>query len=421
MTPTMTRRGGQIPLREELIELIEEWRTSADRESKGHEPCYFTLSKYLDDFLVQARNEHRNPRVELLPEHSDAGDLLELSGEKIPQLDELREELKEKSQLEEKPATVATALVAGHCARLDSNPQAAESVWKWVDTHSSLGWTPSEIPVLRVIDLFAKTSSSSEEWPTLMNLKDVAKDSLDELELGSSPQDGREELQEKKIELHRPILTHLTEVLSALPNNTLKDSTDLREWVEEIHEDYFAGAPFAPFHQHYARILLRLGDLDEARKQADKALAHSKPHMLQSIESSRQMRLAIDLEDMSRGAIAKEVTEKVEGNLHKNSEELQEKLSSKIKETAKEERAGTSSEIQDALLRIVEVLGVFLAVVGVAVTAVGGIAVEGSVGVRIAVWGCGYGSIVSLFWLLRRIVGRPGLGDTLRERRDPTQ
>ena len=266
---------------------------------------------------MQARNEHRNPRVELLPEDSDAGDLLELSGEKIPQLDELREELKEKSQLEEKPATVATALVAGHCARLDSNPQAAESVWKWVDTHSSLGWTPSEIPVLRVIDLFAKTSSSSEEWPTLMNLKDVAKDSLGELELGSSPQDGREELQDKKIELHRPILTHLTEVLSALPNNTLKDSTDLRRWVEEIHEGYFAGSPFAPFHQHYARMLLRLGDLDEARKQADKALAHSKPHMLQSIEASRQMRLAIDLEDMSRGAIAKEVTEKVERNLHK--------------------------------------------------------------------------------------------------------
>ena len=400
-------------MREEFIgHVVKRWwnpqdssGASTDGGSDDQQLCYHTLSRLLDDFLVEKRSKHRNPRVELLTHPGPAAqDLLEQSepDKQMLQLDLLRNELVE-AKLPPKPATAATALVGGNCARLDSNPQAAQRVWDWADNLSGEGWSVSDIPVLSVIKEFAKTRSSSEEWPTHRSLDAVANKSLDELKRQSIPP-------KEADDLHRRVLAHLTEAVSALPNEILlTGESDLRKWVEKNYRKYFDDSPFAPFHQHYARILLRLGDLVGAGTQVDMALAHSQPHMLQSIEASRQLRLAIDLEDLSREDITIDVTTKVEASLTKKKDEIQEELEGAIEDKVQDERAETAREIQNALMRIVEILGVFLAVVGVAVTAVGGIAVEGSIAVRIAVWGFGYGSIVSLFWLLRRIAGGPGL------------
>ena len=425
-----------MTLREELIERVEEWWVSIEN---GQAPCYFTLRKDLDEFLVQARNEHRNPRVALLPDHTDetpqngydAGDLL---GEKnLHRLDELRDALEEKSQLEEKAATVATALVAGHCARLDSNPQAADRVWQWVDNQSPPGLSPQESPVLRVIHFFAEASHRKKV--TLDDLKTLANESHRQLETPAKDSDSevsdhdKSSEDKRKEELYQPVLTHLTEVLSMFPIDALNDldapqeSTDLSVsgWLDKIYRDNFDKSPYALFHQHYARILLRLNNIDKARKQADMALAHTKPHMLQSIEASRQLRLAIDLEDLSQNEIKKGVKDDVIPEVKAETEKIVDHVKIDINEIVENERDTTTKQIQDALLNIIEILGVFLAVVGVAVTAVGGIAVEGSFAVKIAVWGFGYGSIVSLFWLLRRITGGPSARAAWQTRRNSSQ
>ena len=185
---------------------------------------------------------------------------------------------------------------------------------------------------------------------------------------------------------------------------------------------FAAGHGLAVFHQSHARILLALGELGKARSEVEQALAHAKPHMLQSIEASRQMQLAIDLEDLAREDITEAVTTAATDKVQEKSDEIQATLDRDIREVAATERSTTSKEISEeisnALLRVVEILGVFLALTGVAVTSIGGIAVEGSLLVKMTVWVFGYSTIVSLFWLLRRIIGKPGVRQTVRDRRE---
>ena len=421
-----------LPLRDLFIQDIVDWYrpslavpggTPADGQRLV---CYHELNALVDDFVAQARSEHRNPRVGLLPpDDHTAQDLLERDNKEMPYLEGLRVALiAAEPELPEQVAIVAVALTGGHCARMDSNAEAAASVWAWSNSAAGDGWTPEDIAPLRVVECFAATAAARAGGTasfTLEKIDEIAAESRAQLHMVDSPADCDPEA----LRRHRRVLAHLTETIASLPARLLREETEgsgyrarYGDWAQQRALGWFPESHgLAVFHQHNARILLALGDLDGARREVEQALARAKPHMLQSIEASRQMQLAIDLEDLSRADITQTVTSNVTqtaaNTVEEKSRSLQQNLLDEMRENAAQERDATRNEIKDALLRVVEILGVFLTVAAIGVTAIGGIAVDGDPEVRIAIWGFGYGSIVSLFWLLRRIAGAPGVRDTL--------
>ena len=418
-----------LPLRDDFVQEIARWYRQAPAVPGGTPAvCYHELNTEVDDFVAQARSEHRNPRVDLLPPGDpDAQDLLERDDKAMPHLDGLRAALTAaEPALPEQVAIVAVALAGGHCARMDGNATAAASVWAWSNHAAGDGWTPEDIAPLRVVECFAATAAVRAGGTaifTLEKIDDIAAESRAQLHMADSPASCDPEA----LRHHQRVLMMLTETIASLPATLLREVTSgngykarYGEWVEQRALAWFPeGRGPAVFHQHYARILLALGDLDRARREVEQALARAKPHMLQSIEASRQMQLAIDLENLSREDIKSDVTDSVTKDANERIEEesrkLQESLVREMRERATQERNATSSEIKDALLRVVEILGVFLTVAAIAVTAVGGIAVDEDPWVRIGIWAAGYGSVVSLFWLLRRITGGLSIQDTLRD------
>ena len=342
----------------------------------------------------------------------------------MPHLDSLLAELTGPGPGLPGPVAIATVTLAGgHCARMDSNAAAAMRVWKWSMNAAPTGWDPNDIAPLRVVHYFAQLADGQAGFK-LATLNEIAAESREQLNITVAPADINPN--DDALRLHRRVLLHLSETVASLPPQHLrKEATDLGrqdrygDWVLERVLGWFPkNHGLAVFHQHHARMLLALGDLAGARSEVELALANAKPHMLQSIEASRQMQLTIDLENLSRADITADVTSKVTEiateEVQQASRSLQASLLEEMEANARIERNTTSGEIREALLRVVEILGVFLAVAGVAVTAIGGIAVEGSLAVKIVVWGFGYGTVVSLFLLLRCIVGSQSVRDTWR-------
>ncbi len=109
--------------------------------------------------------------------------------------------------------------------------------------------------------------------------------------------------------------------------------------------------------------------------------------MVHTIEACRQIQVAIDIETVSRAEI-----------------ETRYRQFEKSHTSIQEEINDSRTEINLSQLRNVEILGVFLAAVAMVVTSVRGIEFEGDHLVRIVIWLGGYGSLVSLFWLLHYIV-----------------
>ncbi len=171
-------------------------------------------------------------------------------------------------------------------------------------------------------------------------------------------------------------------------------------WSEHTYPDYYL---HIDFHLHYARILLVLGELTYAREEVTHSLNFSQPHMLQHIEACRQLQLTIDLENVSRDKITEDVTRTATKSINRESKCLIDKTKQQS-QSLTEDINKAKDEIKNVLVRVFEILGVFLAVVGIVGTSVGGIAVEGSTGTKIAIWGFGYGAIVLLLFMVLLIV-----------------
>lgn len=88
----------------------------------------------------------------------------------------------------------------------------------------------------------------------------------------------------------------------------------------------------------------------------------------------------------------------------------QQRLESEIIQSAERERELSRQQVSDALFRVVEILGVFLALIGLLGSTIGTtLFSEGSIGERIGMLGLGFAGTLLFFVMLRVIVGRDGL------------
>ena len=88
----------------------------------------------------------------------------------------------------------------------------------------------------------------------------------------------------------------------------------------------------------------------------------------------------------------------------------QHRLEREVQNSARQEREFMRKQVADALFRVVEILGVFLALIGLLGSTIGtAIFASGDIGERIGLLLIGFGGTLLFFVLLRIIVGRRGL------------
>ena len=396
--------GGAIDANEHVEDLAEymfgDWPDADGRDMS------LLLSSRAEDFVNHLRSEGKNIRTEL------GGDLYTEGG-----LDSLRERLARSvgRERDDPHLIAAVGLVATHSARFDWHFDGAETAAYWVDRK-----LPTEATALDMLALqVAKTGIDISKPPGRADqrvhgqMPDVAVIRRLCAEIGaadygaSGGSDPRPRLK-----------LLLAESITAAPDAWLgtDDGDPYRSLAMEVADQLIpepasaadqlgARASYIASAMHYAAK-----ELPQARQRLRDALRLTDGTDLPFIERCQYRLDFVNQEEASRRANSDDIQQQVSDSTEAKFKQVEADAVSAM-------RAETQNEVKDALLRVVEILAVFLAVAGVAVTAVGGIAVEGSAWVRVAVWGFGYATLVSLFLLLRWIVGHPGVRDAWRARK----
>ena len=136
--------------------------------------------------------------------------------------------------------------------------------------------------------------------------------------------------------------------------------------------------------------------LDLAIKYAVNALQGANPADIGFIELCRQNLLILEQEKVARKTTKDEALKEAKTELEKDIIVAKSELHVTIRK-----------ETRDLQMRVIEILGIFLAVTGVGVTAVGGIAVSGGFWDRLGIYIGGGLSIMILFGFLKYVVIEP--------------
>ncbi len=149
-----------------------------------------------------------------------------------------------------------------------------------------------------------------------------------------------------------------------------------------------------------ARCRYALGNLEDALSDIEQAIDLHDGSSVYISEQYHQFRLRLETE-ASFGARVETVMGRFEDALTARLNNAQNEL----RRTAGEAEAQTRRQIADSTFRVVEILGVFLALIGFMATAVGtAVLAEGNVLQRAGLLIGGWLGSVGFFWLLRRIV-----------------
>ncbi len=374
-------------------------------------PARAALNSAVDDFVYQLQTEGENLRRKLLNDEDLLPDDEKRAGKALTSL---RKTLSEHMNgWDDAALTVVACLVAVHLARYETRPKGIKFALQWADRQpqntSIKDWLP-----LRIANQHHELSEARSEegnLPTPRKLEELS-ESIDACGEHNDTEHKRHQLR---------LRLWLAEAITEVPPFILrKESSD---GIRDIARDLLGPAESKsttdqmqkPSDQMQARFALvrsalaycsRDGrGLNEAKRQCRLALELTSGTDRHFIERCQNRLDYLELEhassDANREYIASEIEKRVESGVKSyTTQALESSRVAILKETR--------DEIKNSLLRVVEILGVFLAVTGVAVTAIGGIAVEGSLGARIAIWFFGYASLVSLFWLLRKIIEKAG-------------
>ena len=311
-------------------------------------------------------------------------------------------------------SALTTTLIGVHSARLDGNWTALDKVLSWCNEALPKGYNLERFTLLRAADYYrlygkirlAMTDDKSAQPPGPGDLNDLLDKAQEELD----------DMSERDAYLQR-LRLFLVDAVSQLPPSHLKSGKDHAKWLNKLvtHE----AALHSRFKYNLSRARFAQEDkIDEAMKLSIEALQEAPPSDLPFIELCRQQLLMLEQEAASREEIARDLTLRVRKDLDEHAANITERMENEtsvavkasqdaIRGEVKDSQENIREEIKDSLLRVVEILGVFLAVAGVAVTAVGGIAGGGSVWRALTIYGLGFTTIVLLFFVLRLMVIAP--------------
>lgn len=377
---------------------------------------------------------------------------------------QVSQEIDNAEDIQKAAAVTVAALVGINAARLDFNWRLMDSIYSWCDDKLPSGASNVRyawLEAARVYSDLGKRRRNRAENPLGLVEQSEQKCGQDRTRHGSV--DASEILEpdelvrvlrelldrtkdvdredENKRDYFRYLALFLLEAVAQLSYQALRD-TAVREWLDWLLEnlddrkhgytDDSTNRDLARFRYILSRIRLAQSDTPEAMRSAIYALQYAPEWDLPFKESCRQQILILEQEIASNEGIKSELqemleaeTRKIQEIVEKQEEEFrsqqnsfsaqQSSLTNLIEDGQNESKTAIESqmktardeareEIRQALLRVIEILGIFIAIAGVAVTSVGGIVAGRSFLESLAIFALGYAAIVSLFVLLRKIL-----------------
>lgn len=279
-------------------------------------------------------------------------------------------------------------------ARLDGNYEVVGQMISWCEKTLTKGYSTEDFSILKAAKYYhafgryryTSTIGKSQEGSNL-----PSSDDLDELlESVKQKSDGS-----KGYAFYNSRLRlFLLDGLAQLPPYLSKEIEEYSGWLDDLKKS--EGAKGHRFLFNLSRSAYAQGNLDQAIGYAIEALQAARPTDIAFIPQCRQYLITLEQEKVASETIVEKATEKLEPKLN----DLLNKQATAFKDT-------THAEIKESLLRVIEILGIFLAVASVAVTAVGGISVGDSVWQSLGIFALGYLTIVSLFFFLQLMVTKP--------------
>ena len=339
-----------------------------------------------EDTLVREQSEGNSIR-RLLNDPEDADQLL---NKLLPKLAAHQANDEDKEVV----ATLFITISGVVSARLDGNYEVVGRMISWCEKTLTKGYSTEDFSILRAAKYYhafgryryTSTIGKSQEGSNL-----PSSDDLDELlESVKQKSDGS-----KGYAFYNSRLRlFLLDGLAQLPPYLSKEIEEYSGWLDDLKKS--EGAKGHRFLFNLSRSAYAQGNLDQAIGYAIEALQAARPTDIAFIPQCRQYLITLEQEKVASETIVEKATEKLEP-----------KLNDLLNEQATAFKDTTHEEINESLLRVIEILGIFLAVASVAVTAVGGISVGDSVWQSLGIFALGYLTIVSLFFVLRLMVTKP--------------
>lgn len=323
--------------------------------------------------------------------------LLDLLRKEIDKLENEGKSLSDDFRAHDLGAILAVTFSGIIAARLDSNFQNMEVICEWCDRVSgerTKGYSIMEAAdCYHIFGSFRGEVSKDEPKITL-----PTEGKLDDIIRRAEEECRSAEVKDKNEYIRQLRLFLLDAVMQLPPYRQDK----LRDYQEFLDLSSFKGSketkPARMFY-NLSKVSYAKGDkksLDHALEYAVSALQYAKPEDVTFIELCRQNLLILEQEKAAREVTKKEALKQAQQDF----EEIITEKKSELDEMVQK-------ELKDSLLRVIEILGIFLAVAGAGVTAVGGIAVSDSFLDALGIYLGGTLSVVILFGLLRLMVLKP--------------
>ena len=339
-----------------------------------------------EDTLVREQSEGNSIR-RLLNDPEDADQLL---NKLLPKLAAHQANDEDKEVV----ATLFITISGVISARLDGNYEVVGRMISWCEKTLTKGYSTEDFSILRAAKYYhafgryryTSTIGKSQEGSNL-----PSSDDLDELlESVKQKSDGS-----KGYAFYNSRLRlFLLDGLAQLPPYLSKEIEEYSGWLDDLKKS--EGAKGHRFLFNLSRSAYAQGNLDQAIGYAIEALQAARPTDIAFIPQCRQYLITLEQEKVASETIVEKATKKLEPKLN----DLLNKQATDFKDIIR-------AEINESLLKVIEILGIFLAVASVVVTAVGGISVGDSVWQSLGIFALGYLTIVSLFFFLHLMVTKP--------------
>ena len=360
-------------------------------------------------------------------------------------------------------AVIVSALVGVCAAWIDSNWRLMEQVCSWCERKLPEGSTSVDYGWLKAAKIYYQLGKQREarERSDSVEERDSFRSDAENYVSTSEGKGGSESLEIEEIETlfsqddprsgggleldtsedaERAFQCFAFFLLCAVAQSSHHSlqSENVAKWIDALIERFSSGREgisddetnrrLARFRYILSRVRLAQDRIHEAMLEAMYALQYAPEWDLPFKESCRQQMIILEqeiatadgirsslnklLEDQTRrlhGIVETEIAPVKEEILKTQAEisNAQERLKNEQENIAIELKGSQETlrkEVRDALLRVIEILGIFIAIVGVAVTSVGGIVAGRTLGEAVAIFGLGYLTTVSLFLLLRLII-----------------
>ena len=391
------------------------------------------LSRIAEDFANARRSEGKPVRTNMLP-RTDIYSREGLNALQSALEEALRERLssdRPESDADDGPnvaliVTILAYLVVTHSARFD---------WKWDSVaNEATNW----------LDRRLDDGYTSDDFIGLFVAKQAGKVGLSGTSTGEVSKETSELIEEtfKIIDLHaeklknddsmgrwnaRRLALLMCDAVSAIPSSGLNDGhgSDTRDLVlstakglsKEIQDDTSKGGSsqlasrfqYVAAEMHYASGTIE--GLQDAQKMLRKALSSTTGVDLPFIERCQTRLDFFDQEESSRVSNKETITKQIKDDIAAQFEDQETAFKAQMEQVKRSTMEAMTTQMQEesknSLLRVVEILGVFIAVVGVIGTSIGGVLANETVGQTATIYGIAFVSVILLFGLLRLIVHGP--------------